>query len=189
MSPPHPPSAGMQRGGLLGPERSALEEGGGGSSTLRAPLPGPWGSQRPRLAALHLPEQNSQKASAMGLGSQALAEFLPGVIPHVPLPCSVLPMGPVLADFRFQLLCATQELQCRGKRLQETLPPCQSRDLLSPPAPCSSHPSPLCLPTRLHSVLLSASSHCDDSLEWLPQALHPPSKGCAIALLWPSGCW
>lgn len=38
------------------------------------------------------------------------------------------------------------------------------------PAPCSVHPSPWCLPIFLHSVLPSASSHSDDSLEkrWLP---------------------
>lgn len=72
----------------------------------------------------------------------------------------------------------------------ETLPSCQSRDLLSLPAPCSGHPSPRCPHTYLHSVLLSASSHGDDSLEKgrLPQAPHQPSKSCAMALLWVSGC-
>lgn len=63
--------------GLLGPERSPLQgRMGGGSSTLRAPLTGPWDSLRPWPAALHLPEQHSLKASAPpGPSSHALVVF------------------------------------------------------------------------------------------------------------------
>lgn len=65
--------------------------------------------------------QNSthRKPVPLGPGSQALAVFLPRVVPRVPLPCSVLPMGTVPAELGFQLSCSTQELQCQGKRLHE----------------------------------------------------------------------
>lgn len=82
---------------------------------LRAPVPGLWGSQCQRPAALHLPEQHSQKASAPGPRQPSLG----CVFAMCGSPCSVLPTGTVPAELGFQLSCSTQELQCQGKRLHE----------------------------------------------------------------------
>lgn len=93
-------------------------------------------------------------------------------------------MSTVPADLGFQLPCATQALQCQGKRLYERPFHPARAGICSqcwPPALAIHHHG---VPAHLHSVLLSASSHGDASLEKgrLPQAPHQPSKGCATAL-------
>lgn len=57
---------------------------------LRAPLPGPWDSQYPQPAALHLPEQHSQKAQCPGPRQPRLGR----VFAMCDSPCLTALLGP-----------------------------------------------------------------------------------------------